>query len=472
MEDYSSSKQVLLKKEKVYHENCSGCKVEYRKDTQTGIPVKIFISVWITTLGTALPISSIFPFLYFMIRDFHIAKRVEDIGYYAGSLTAYLWGTLADRYGRKPVIIFGTVVVVIFNTLFGLSTNFWMAMSMRFLLGSLNGLLGPIRAYATEVCRPEHQAFGLSLISAAWGIGLVIGPALGGLLAQPAEKYPSLFPQGSLFATFPYFLPCLCISILSVASLVASVLLPETLHTHAGTKEGKEAYGSDEKEIMQESSTKTVLDSKESLWKNWPLISSVIVYCVFSLHDMAYSEIFSLWAVSPRKYGGLSFSTAQVGQILSFTGIGLLVFQFTLYPTIERMLGYLTVARIAAVLTILLLSCYPSIAQLSGLSLSLVLNSASILKNAFSLAIDTSFFILQNNSVPQHQRGTANGISMTALSIFKAFGPAAGGAVFSWGQLRRNASFLPGSNMIFFFLNVIEAMGLFMSFRPFLGLPG
>ncbi|KAI3917023.1 hypothetical protein MKX01_003472, partial [Papaver californicum] len=242
----------------------------------------------------------------------------------------------------------------------------------------------------------------------------------------------------------------------------------ETLHKHAGINE--EAYGSDEKDIMQETDG-TGSDSNESLFKNWPLMSSIIVYCVFSLHDMAYTEIFSLWAVSPRQYGGLSFTTENVGEILSISGFGLLLFQLTIYPTVERILGHLTVSRISAVLAILLLSCYPSIAQLSGLSLTVVLNCASILKNVFSLSIITGLFILQNNAVSQHQRGAANGISMTGMSLFKAIGPAGGGALFSWGQSRINASFLPGSEMVFFVLNMVSVVGLLITFKPFLALP-
>lgn len=95
------------------------------------------------------------------------------------ALTSVFWGFIADRYGRKPVVMFGVITVlveldcyhkfdcsmlkcaidgpkcllffcfwhfrVIFNTVFGLSTNFWMAISTRFLLGSLSGILGPMR---------------------------------------------------------------------------------------------------------------------------------------------------------------------------------------------------------------------------------------------------------------------------------------------------------------------------------------
>ncbi|XP_034705604.1 protein ZINC INDUCED FACILITATOR-LIKE 1-like isoform X1 [Vitis riparia] len=387
----AEEQQVPLLK-KVYFQNCSGCRVEQLKETRRGLPIRELLSIWTVVLCTALPISSLFPFLYFMIRDFHIAKREEDIGYYAGyvgsafmlgrALTSVAWGMVADRYGRKPVIMIGTIAVVIFNTLFGLSVNFWMALSTRFLLGSLNGLLGPIKAYAAEIFRDEYQALGLSTVSTAWGIGLIIGPALGGFLAQPAEKYPDIFSEDSLFGRFPYFLPCLFISVYAMIVTVACCWLPETLHTHNENKKSREdSYdaleaangGSNAKEKEQEIEGSEPT-SNESLFMNGPLMSSIIVYCVFSLHDMAYTEV----------------------------------------------------------------------------------------------SIITGMFLLQNSAVDQHQRGTANGISMTAMSLFKAAGPAGGGALFSWAQKRQDSAFFPGDQMVFLILNVVEAIGVLMTFKPFL----
>lgn len=117
----------------------------------------------------ALPISSLFPYLYFMIKDFHVAKREEDIGFYAGfvgntlgnflvfllqhinlerfvgvtyfffflassfmigrALTSILWGKLADRYGRKPIILMGTfsVLALIFKKLISFSCKFFIS---------------------------------------------------------------------------------------------------------------------------------------------------------------------------------------------------------------------------------------------------------------------------------------------------------------------------------------------------------
>ncbi|KAK9170611.1 hypothetical protein Syun_002751 [Stephania yunnanensis] len=481
--------QVLLNKKAVwFDEDCPGCRVDRRKAERRGIPFSDLFYLWVVVLGTALPISSLFPYLYFMVRDFHIAKREEDISFYAGFVgasfmlgrasTSYFWGIVADRYGRKPVIMTGTIVVVIFNTLFGLSTNFWMAICTRFLLGSLNGLLGPIKAYASEVCRAEYQALGMSSVSTSWGIGLIIGPALGGLLSQPAEKYPSVFSKDSLFGRFPYFLPSLCISVFAVVVTIVCFSLPETLHTHKGCNRGSISYENleassdscDLKGKIGETDGK-VLDSKRSLFSNWPLMSSVIVYCVFSLHDMAYTEIFSLWAVSPKQDGGLSYTSHDVGNILAISGFGLMVFQLFLYPVVSNILGPVTVSRIFAVLSVPLLASYPFIARLSGLELFVTITTASLLKNVLAVSITTGTFILQNNAVTQEQRGAANGFSMTAMSLFKAAGPAGGGALLSWSEKRQGATLLPGVQMVFFILIVIEVIGIIMTFKPFLAVP-
>ncbi|XP_020190238.1 protein ZINC INDUCED FACILITATOR-LIKE 1 isoform X2 [Aegilops tauschii subsp. strangulata] len=408
---------LLEKKEAVYREGCPGCAVERRKALNPGVPYKEFFHIWTIILASCLPVSSLFPFLYFMIRDLHIAKTVEDIGFYAGfvgasymlgrTLTSTAWGMVADRIGRKPVIVLGIFSVILFSALFGLSVHYWMAISTRFLLGSLNGIIGPIRAYAIEVCRPEHHAIALSLVSTAWAIGLIVGPTIGGYLAQPTEKYPKLFPVDSLFGRFPYFLPCLCISVFSFLVLISCIWLP----------------------------------------------------------------IFSLWAESDRKYGGLSFSSEDVGQVLAITGVSILVYQTFIFPRINRVLGPINTSRVAISLSVVLLFTYAPITHLSRPWSSIAVNIASILKNNFLITIVTSSFILQNNSVTQGQRATANGLGTTLMSFCKTFAPAGAGIVFSWAQKRQHVFFFPGDQMLFFLLAIVELVGLVWTFKPFLVVP-
>ncbi|KAF7087375.1 hypothetical protein CFC21_090570, partial [Triticum aestivum] len=405
-----------------------------------------------------LPVSSLFPFLYFMIRDLYIAKTVEDIGFYAGfvgasymlgrTLTSTAWGMVADRIGRKPVIVLGLFSVILFSALFGLSVHYWMAVSTRFLLGSLNGIIGPIRAYAIEVCRPEHHAIALSLVSTAWAIGLILGPTIGGYLAQPTEKYPKLFPVDSLFGRFPYLLPCLCISVFSFPVLISCVWLPETLHNH----------NTDEKEDQASESLTAIFSTTEVIVEH-------------NITSTTKNNIFSLWAESDRKYGGLSFSSEDVGQVLAITGVSILVYQTFIFPRIIRVMGPINTSRVAMSLSVVLLFTYAPITHLSRPWSSIAVNIASILKNNFLITIVTSSFILQNNSVTQDQRATANGLATTLMSFCKTFAPTGGGIVFSWAQKRQHVFFFPGDQMLFFLLAIVELVGLVWTFKPFLVVP-
>jgi len=263
-------------------------------------------------------------------------------------------------------------------------------------------------------------------------MGLIIGPAIGGYLAQPTEKYPKLFPANSLFKRFPYFLTSFCISVFYFIVLISCIWLPETLHSHEFESKKDQLNESlieclaDPEDFVEQTLSST---TNKSILKNWPLMSAIVLFCIVSFDDMAYTEMFPLWAESERRLGGLDLPSDDVGQVLAITGVTILLYQTFVYPYLVKLLRPINTSRIMIILSMALLITYPCIAHLREPWLSIMLNIASMLKANCVVTVVTCSFILQNNSVSQDQRATANGLATTLMSFSKAIAPAGAGVV-------------------------------------------
>jgi MFS family permease len=100
-----------------------------------------------------------------MVEDI---KGEEDASFYAGLLvsafamaeasTAMIWGRISDRYGRKPIVLFGLVGVALSSLIFGFAKRYWVALLARVVGGLLNGNVAVMQTMVAEmVKRPEHE---------------------------------------------------------------------------------------------------------------------------------------------------------------------------------------------------------------------------------------------------------------------------------------------------------------------------
>ncbi|MCO5586843.1 hypothetical protein L7F22_040788 [Adiantum nelumboides] len=445
--DSGTIQTPLLESSPTHHEGCPGCWLDERKArTPDALPYKDLSIIGLLCLCNSLPISSLFAYVYYMVQDLGIAKSTTQIGTYVGFLGSSLllgrfmsstvWGFVADRYGHKPVMYIGTASTFIFMTVFGFSTNYWIAILSRFLTGLANGITATIRAYAAEVCSTEHQAFSMSIVGTMWGVGLIIGPAIGGYLAQPSEKLPLIFPNGSLFDLFPYALPSLCISALALAGFIMCFWLPESLHTHnTSVKKVSEGFSSIEKNSNGQSEAKEddkqiskgeVQGGQRQLWKNRGFIAAVSLNAVWVVHGMSYAEIFPLWACSPKMYGGIAFTTSEVANVLALSGTSMLLFQLFFFSPLIRAFGTIECLRAFMFLTVPLTAIYPLIARFHGIVLWILLVLVSAGKNVLSdftvgarrvgVAVDhalLSFFVSFQYIIAQ----TSGGISYTPYTF-------------------------------------------------------
>ena len=97
--------------------------------------------------------------------------------------TAPLWGRLSDRIGRRPVLMVSMAASVAAYFWIGSATALWMLFAARALAGACAGNIAAAQAYIADITKPEDRAKGMGLIGAAFGLGFIIGPAFGGLLA-------------------------------------------------------------------------------------------------------------------------------------------------------------------------------------------------------------------------------------------------------------------------------------------------
>ena len=194
---------------------------------------------------------SIFPYVYHMVESFHVTDNDRKIALYAGMITSsftfaefsagMFWGRMSDKIGRKPVLIMGLIGTAISMIVFGFAPNLATAMIARALGGLLNGNIGVLQTTVAEIVKvKEHQPRAYSIMPFVWCLGSIIGPAMGGALAQPCESYPWLFPRGTFLDKFPFLLPNIVCVVVLICGIVVGFLFLEETHPE---KKLRQDYG-------------------------------------------------------------------------------------------------------------------------------------------------------------------------------------------------------------------------------------
>src|SRR5438552_5219095 len=164
--------------------------------------VVIFTTVFIDLVGFGIVIP-VLPF-YAEGSRFNASPRTVGLLFASYSIMQLIFspilGRLSDKHGRRPVLLISIIGTGVGFLILGFATTLWMLFVGRILDGITGGNISTAQAYIADITTKENRAKGMGLIGAAFGLGFVFGPAIGGILSRWGVNVPFLFAGGLCFA--------------------------------------------------------------------------------------------------------------------------------------------------------------------------------------------------------------------------------------------------------------------------------
>jgi DHA1 family tetracycline resistance protein-like MFS transporter len=154
----------------------------------------VFVTVLIDIIGIGL----IIPVLPLIVGEFTSSPDAQAKWYGVLAacfglmqfLFAPLLGALSDRFGRRPLLLLGIAGMAFNFVVTAFATSLWMLLGSRLVGGALAGNLAVANAYIADITPPEDRARRFGLLGAAFGMGFIIGPVIGGLLGSYDLRWP------------------------------------------------------------------------------------------------------------------------------------------------------------------------------------------------------------------------------------------------------------------------------------------
>ena len=298
-----------------------------------------------------------------------------------------MWGSLSDRFGRKPILMLGVFGNAISMLALGLSTQLWMLFAARGLAGILSSATLPTAmAYISDSTDEKSRGGGMGVIGAAMGLGMILGPGAGGMLSAISLHAPFYFAAG-----------------LSMLAVVAIWLfLPESLVAE-----------------KRETSLKLQGPQLNAMWESLfgPLAFLFIAAFMISFAMTNFEGIYAYYAKDRYSYG-----PETIGYILTAIGVVSVIAQGALTGIATRKFGEVNVIKVS-----LIASVIGFLVMLLAKDLAAVIFTAAffVLSNAM-LRPAVSSLISQRTTQGQ---GIAMGLNNAYMSLGRVIGPLWAGAV-------------------------------------------
>lgn len=303
-------------------------------------------------------------------------------------------GALSDRYGRKRVIFFSLCIEVVSFALTALAGTLPVLLIARVIGGIGASNIGSAQAVVSDVTPPEKRAAGMGIIGAAIGMGFVVGPAIGGLLAPHGETTPFWVALGMAL----------------VNALLVLFLLPETRARQNGEAASREGVG-------------ILFAGWGKATRHKAIVSLVLVNLLYTLAFTGMEAVFPL--LTQKNFG---WSALQNGYVFTYVGVIIVLMQGGLVRQLVKRFGERNLMLAGLVLLGLGL-----ILLIWSASLALMLISVGILSIGDGAVTPTSSALL-SLIAPENEQGEILGFAQGIGGLGRTFGPLIAGALFSLGS--------------------------------------
>ncbi len=348
----------------------------------------LFFTMVVMMIGFGI----IIPIIPFYVDHFGVGGKELGMLMAVFSIMQFIfapfWGSLSDRFGRKPILIVGVFGNTFTMVLMGFSTTYWMLLGSRALAGVLSSATLPTAmAYVADSTSMRDRGGGMGLIGAAMGIGMVLGPGLGGWVAE-----------GSL--SLPFFVAA---GLSGLALLLLLGLLPESLPAD-----------------QRVSDVRLTGPRVDAMWQALIGPLGILFFLAFlvSFAMTNFEAIFGLYALHRFSYG-----PRQVGSILAVIGLISAIAQGALTGPATRKWGEVSIIK-----TSLAASAIGFVLMLLAVDFTTVLLTVGVFVLSNTLLRPSLSSLI--SQLAKDGQGLAMGLTNSFMSLGRVVGPVWAGFLF------------------------------------------
>lgn len=328
-----------------------------------------------------------------------------------------------------------------------------MAILVRLFTGFTNANAVASRSLLADFTDKTNRTQAFTYLNVFSILGSIVGPFLGGMLAEPHKRFPGAFAGVGFFEDFPFSLPCFATLAISLLGLYLAIFYV--------FDEPPKSSQSRSPLLPSTQASFTFWESLSLLKGNYPFLTVVFAWCITGLTLAMTTELTALWGKSAVDHGGLGWKEEyKIGLLFAWGSLVLLLFLILFLRKLMDRFGGSTVLQMFQLIAIPAVLGVPSCHVLYGTWL--LWPGLMLMTGLWGICIGVMLTAVQigvNTVVQPELLGSANGLALSIVALIRSLGPLTAGTLFGW-SLNTGLGF----PFNYYFAYFLEAILLFLSF--------